>query len=78
MSLYEVLNLFPRWPLVLRSFLHPPLVARDVVTPKELPTKAAIALNHANLLLGRFFRKAWVIIAEGLEEKGIGAVVGQG
>ena len=33
MSLYEVLNLFPRWPLVLRSFLHPPLVARDIVTP---------------------------------------------
>ena len=33
MSLNEVLNLFPRWPLVLRSFLHPPLVARDVVTP---------------------------------------------
>ena len=33
MSLYEVLNLFTRWPLVFRSFLHPPLVARDVVTP---------------------------------------------
>ena len=24
-SLYEVLNLFPRWPLVFRSFLFPPL-----------------------------------------------------
>ena len=24
MSLYEVLNLFTRWPLVFRSFLHPP------------------------------------------------------
>ena len=33
MSLYELLNLFPRWPLVFRSFLLPPLVARDVVTP---------------------------------------------
>ena len=33
MSLYEVLNLFLRWPLVFRPFLHPPLVARDVVTP---------------------------------------------
>ena len=32
MSLYELLNLFPRWPLVFRSFLHPLLVARDVVT----------------------------------------------
>ena len=30
MSLYEVLNLFPRWPPVLWSFLHPPLVARDI------------------------------------------------
>ena len=36
MSLYEVLNLFPRWPLVFRSFLHPLLVARDVVTPERL------------------------------------------
>ena len=35
MSLYEVLNLFPRWPLIFRSFLHPPLVARDVVTPSS-------------------------------------------
>ena len=35
MSLYEVLNLFPRWPLVFRSFLHPLLIARDVVTPEE-------------------------------------------
>ena len=35
MSLYEVLNLLPRWPLVFRSFLHPPLVARDVVTPNS-------------------------------------------
>ena len=34
MSLYELLNLFPRWPLVFRSFLLPPLVARDVVTPQ--------------------------------------------
>ena len=33
MSLCEVLNLFPHWPLVFRSFLHPPLIARDVVTP---------------------------------------------
>ena len=33
MSLYEVLNLFSRWPLVFRSFLPAPLVARDVVTP---------------------------------------------
>ena len=32
MSLYEILNLFPRWPLVFLSFLLPPLVARDVVT----------------------------------------------
>ena len=31
-----------------------------------------------NLLLGHFLRKARVIIVEGLEEKGIGAVVGQG
>ena len=33
MSLYEVLNLFLRWPLVFQPFLHRPLVARDVVTP---------------------------------------------
>ena len=33
MSLYELLNLFPRWPLVFRSFLRPSSVARDVVTP---------------------------------------------
>ena len=33
MSLYEILNLFPRWPLLFRSFLPDPLVARDVVTP---------------------------------------------
>ena len=33
MSLYEVLNLIPYWPLVFRSFLHSPLIARDVVTP---------------------------------------------
>ena len=33
MSIYEVLNLFLRWPLVFRSSLHPPLVARDVVAP---------------------------------------------
>ena len=32
MSLYQILNLFPRWPLVFLSFLLPPLVARDVVT----------------------------------------------
>ena len=35
MSLYDVLVLFPRWPLVFRSLLLPPLVARDVVTPKS-------------------------------------------
>ena len=33
MSLHEVLNLFLRWPLVFRYFLHPRLVAHDVVTP---------------------------------------------
>ena len=33
MSLYEVLTLFPHWPFVFRSFLLPPLVARDVITP---------------------------------------------
>ena len=33
MSLYEVLNLLSRWPFVFRSFLLPPLVAHDVVTP---------------------------------------------
>ena len=32
MSLYEVLNLFPRWPLVFRSFVLPTFVVRDVVT----------------------------------------------
>ena len=32
MSLYEVLNLFPSWPHVFRSFLYSPL-ARDVLTP---------------------------------------------
>ena len=36
MYLYELLNLFPRWPLVFRSFLPSPLVARDVVTPLHL------------------------------------------
>ena len=41
MSLYEVLNLFPRWPLVFRSFLHPPLVARDAVTPEHLTSREA-------------------------------------
>ena len=35
MSLYEVLNLFRRSPHVFRSFLLSPLVARDVVTPKN-------------------------------------------
>ena len=35
MSPHELFNLFPRWPLVFRSFLHPPLVARDVVTPTD-------------------------------------------
>ena len=29
MWLYELLNLFTRWPLVFRSFLHPPLVPRQ-------------------------------------------------
>ena len=33
MWIYEVLTLFTRWPLVFWSFLHPPLVARDVITP---------------------------------------------
>ena len=32
-NLYEVLNLFLRWPIVFRSFLPAPLVAREVVTP---------------------------------------------
>ena len=36
MSLYEVLNLFTRWPLVFQSFLRPPLVARDIETPATL------------------------------------------
>ena len=31
MSLYELLNLFPRWPHVFRSFLYS--LARDVLTP---------------------------------------------
>ena len=34
MSLYELLNLFPCWPLVFRSFLLPLLVGHDVVTLK--------------------------------------------
>ena len=38
MSLYEVLTLFPYWPLVFRSFLLSPLVARDVITPIICPT----------------------------------------
>ena len=33
MSPYEVLNLFPHWPLVFRSLLLPLLVACDVATP---------------------------------------------
>ena len=37
MSLYEELNLLPRGPLVFRSLLLPPLVARHVVTPKSSP-----------------------------------------
>ena len=32
MSLYDELNLFYRWPIVFRSFLHSLLFARDVVT----------------------------------------------
>ena len=36
MSLYEVFNLFPRWPLVLWSLLLSPLVACKVVTPEKL------------------------------------------
>ena len=36
MSLYEILNLFLRLPHVFLSFLLPPLVARDVVTPEEM------------------------------------------
>ena len=42
MSLYEVLNLFSRWPLVFRSFLPAPLVARDVVTPWEIGSRRAL------------------------------------
>ena len=45
MSLHEVLNLFTRWPLVFRSFLHPPLVARDVVTPVRRAQLAKLGLS---------------------------------
>ena len=47
MSLYDVLALFPRWPLVFRSLLLPQLVARDVVTPKSSP---GIDPSHSNYL----------------------------
>ena len=43
MSLYDVLNLFPRWPLVFRSFLLPQLVARDVVAPLCWPEETCWA-----------------------------------
>ena len=36
MFLCDVIKLFPRWPFVFRSFLLPPLVARDVVTPNKI------------------------------------------
>ena len=36
MFLYDLLKLFPRWPLVFLSFLLPPLVARDVITPNKI------------------------------------------
>ena len=38
MSVYEVLNLFPRWPLVFPSSLIPLFVARDLLTPIFLPS----------------------------------------
>ena len=41
MWLYEVLNLFTRWTLIFRSFLHAPLVARDAVTPEHLTSRVA-------------------------------------
>ena len=42
MFLYDVLKLFPRWPLVFQSSPLPPLAARDVVTPNKI--------NMCNLL----------------------------
>ena len=48
MSLYELLNLFPRWPLVFRSFLHSPLVAHDVITPKIHKPEVSKKGIHSN------------------------------
>ena len=56
MSLHNLLNLFPRWPLVFRSFLLSPLVARDVVTPKSISDLfeedwlVAAIITHSNVI----------------------------
>ena len=52
MFLYDLLNLLPRWPLVFLSFLLPPLVARDVVTPW---TRSPFRQSHLlRILLSQF------------------------
>ena len=53
MSLYELLNLFRRWPLIFRSFLLPPLVARDVVTP------AIFCTSSRDILTARHISQLW-------------------
>ena len=62
-SLYEVLNLFPHWPLVFWSFLLPPLVAPDVVTPdfSSLVTWQICALV-GSCLLRVIFRSSSVFL----------------
>ena len=68
-SLYEALTLFPRWRLVFRSFLLPPLVARDVVTPDQEGRgdpnisywSILQKLQMKSTLYFRVFRDRWVI-----------------
>ena len=57
MSLFESLNLFPRWPLVFRFLLLPPLVARYVL----LPPVEVFALLRGYIPLTSVFIQ-WVIL----------------
>ena len=57
MSVYEVLNLFSRWPLLFRSFLHPPLarklimLARANKKPRLQATRMLVLMAVFSLLL---------------------------
>ena len=61
LSIYEVLKLFYRWPLVIGSFFLSPLVARDVVTPHIPPVCEKKSTRPSALapgLFGRFHHEA--------------------